>query len=69
MSIKFWMIVNDANSDESSEYDGFIVPQKDAPRFQHLNREKAERELLRLAMKYGQGKFVLLEAVAAWVFQ
>ncbi len=61
INTKCWVIIN---VDYLPEYrDGFLIPDVRQPSFIHLNKDRAEEELLRLK-KTLPGKFVLFEAVA-----
>lgn len=66
---KFWMIVDFGQSQPVSatwpgHCDDYIFPASSGrPRYLHMDRERAEGELLRLQERHPGGEFVLLEAV------
>ena len=60
---RFWMVIHiDGAVDQIGG--GQKIPEKQAPKFMHADRERAEKELLRLSEKYPFSEFVLLESVA-----
>ena len=60
--MQFWMIIYIAQTEDFKS--GERVAANKAPRFMHTEKERAEKELLRLADKYSGSEFVLLESVA-----
>lgn len=65
MSIDYGaLILNVAGLDPGWNQDGLKLPARRCPTYLHLNRESAEKELLRLQGAHPDSEFVLLEMTA-----
>lgn len=69
--MKVWVIINCAGLEKwgggptwQEHHDGWGLLIKQRPTFVHRSRERAEKELCRLAATYGEGKFLLFESIA-----